>query len=177
MKIEKILVLSKGNVLDSWNNVLLSKEKCFQFRRTNFYVSDLFGITAKYNIFWSFPATVWECTERRTDHLELGSGGPRTRAEEGAVEGHGRARRRGMGARGGGRTRKKRAAVSRKANGRRREEEEGGGVRRGRRRADRSAPGAGGYIPERITPGASHQPGVKGLYSRCELPTEGTPGW
>ena len=40
-------------------------------------------------------------------------------AVEGAVEGHGRARRRGMGARGGGRTRKKRAApVSRKANGR-----------------------------------------------------------
>ena len=35
------------------------------------------------------------------------------------MEGHGRARRRGMGARGGGRTRKKRAApVSRKANGR-----------------------------------------------------------
>ena len=53
-------------------------------------------------------------------------------AEEGAVEGHGRARRRGTGARGGGRTRKKRAAVSRKANGRRREEEEGGGVRRER---------------------------------------------
>ena len=102
MKIEKILLLSKGNVLDSWNNVLLSKEKCFQFRRTNFYVSDLFGITAKYNIFWSFPATVWECTERQTDHLELGSGGPRTRTEEGAVEGHGRARRRGTGARGGG---------------------------------------------------------------------------
>ena len=103
-------------------------------------------------------------------------GGPRARwrassAEEGAVEGHGHARRRGTGTRGGGRTRKKRAAVSRKANGRRREEEEGGGVRRGRRRADRSAPGAGGYIPERITPGASHQPGVKGLYSRCELPT------
>ena len=40
-------------------------------------------------------------------------------AEEGAVEGHGRARRRGTGARGGGRTRKKRAApVSQKANGR-----------------------------------------------------------
>ena len=43
-------------------------------------------------------------------------GGPRARwrasgAEEGAVEGHGRARRRGTGARGGGRTRKKRAAV------------------------------------------------------------------
>ena len=54
-------------------------------------------------------------------------------AEEGAVEGHGQARRRGTGARGGGRTRKKRAAVSRKANGQRREEEEGGGVRRGRR--------------------------------------------
>ena len=34
------------------------------------------------------------------------------------MEGHGRARRRGTGARGGGRTRKKRAAVSRKANGR-----------------------------------------------------------
>ena len=51
-------------------------------------------------------------------------GGPRARwrasgAEEGAVEGHGRARRRGTGARDGGRTRKKRAApVSRKANGR-----------------------------------------------------------
>ena len=54
---------------------------------------------------------------------------------------------------------------------RRREEEEGGGVRRGRRRADRSAPGAGGYISERITPGASHQPGVKTLYSRLVLPT------
>ena len=34
------------------------------------------------------------------------------------MEGHGRARRRGTGARGGGRTRKKRAAGSRKANGR-----------------------------------------------------------
>ena len=88
--------------------------------------------------------------------------GPRTSAEEGL----GRAWRRGTGARGGGRTRKKRAApVSRKANGRRREEEEGSGVRRGRRGADRSVPGAGGYIPERFTPGASHQPGV------CELPT------
>ena len=71
--------------------------------------------------------------DRRTYHLELGSGGPRTRAKEGAVEGHGRARRRATGARSGGRTRKKRAAVSRKVNGRRREEEEGGGVRRGRR--------------------------------------------
>ena len=40
-----------------------------------------------------------------------------------------------------------------------------------RSRADRSAPGAGGYISERITPGASHQPGVKTLYSRCVLPT------
>ena len=76
-----------------------------------------------------------------------------------------------MGARGGGRTRKKRAAVSRKMNGRWREEEEGGGVRRGRRGADRSMPGAGGYIPGRFTPGASHQPGVKVLYSRCVLPT------
>ena len=97
---------------------------------------------------------------------------------EGAVEGHGRARRRGTGARGGGRTRKKRVAVSRKANGRRREEEEGGGVRRGRRRADRSAPGAGGYIPERITPGASHQPGVKGFFWRAtKLQPTFTPGW
>ena len=49
-------------------------------------------------------------------------------AEEGAVEGHGRAQRRGTGARGGGRTRKKRAApVSRKANGR-----GGGGARKKR---------------------------------------------
>ena len=48
----------------------------------------------------------------------LGRGGA-TGAEEGAVEGHGRARRRGTGTRGGGRTRKKRVApVSRKANGR-----------------------------------------------------------
>ena len=48
--------------------------------------------------------------------------------EEGAVEGHGRAWRRGTGARGGGRTRKKRAApVSRKANGR-----GGGGARKKR---------------------------------------------
>ena len=50
----------------------------------------------------------------------LGRGGGR--------EGHGRARRRGTGARGGGRTRKKRAApVSRKANGR-----GGGGARKKR---------------------------------------------
>ena len=90
-------------------------------------------------------------------------GGPRARAEEG----HGRARWRlheeeegGTGVTEGERTR-----------WRRREEEEGGGVRRGRRRADRSAPGAGGYISERITPGARHQPGVKTLYSRCVLPT------
>ena len=49
-------------------------------------------------------------------------------AVEGAVEGHGHARRRGTGARGGGRTRKKRAApVSRKANGR-----GGGGARKKR---------------------------------------------
>ena len=87
-------------------------------------------------------------------------GGPRAHVEEG----HGRARWRpheeedgGTGVTEGERTR--------------REEEEGGGVRRGRRRADRSAPGAGGYISERITPGASHQPGVKTLYSRCVLPT------
>ena len=92
-------------------------------------------------------------------------------AEEGAVEGHGQARRRGTGARGGGRTRKKTATpVSRKANGR--------GARKKRaavfdeeedERID--LPGAGGYIAERITPGASHQPGVKTLYSRCVLPT------
>ena len=70
--------------------------------------------------------------------------------------------------------RKKRAApVSRKANGR-----GGGGARKKRaavfdeeedERID--LPGAGGYIAERITPGASHQPGVKDLYSQCVLPT------
>ena len=91
----------------------------------------------------------------------------RWRATGRAEEGHGRAQWRpheeeegGAGVTEGERTR-----------WRRREEEEGGGVRRGRRRADRSAPGAGGYISERITPGASHQPGVKTLYSRCVLPT------
>ena len=110
-------------------------------------------------------------------------GGPRARAEEG----HGRARwgpheeeEGGAGVTEGERTW-----------WRRREEEEGGGVRRGRRRADQSAPGAGGYISGRITPGASHQPGVKTLYSRFVLPTESkgffwqatklqptfTPGW
>ena len=31
--------------------------------------------------------------------------------------------------------------------------------------------GTGVYIPGRFTPGASHQPGVKVLYSRCVLPT------
>ena len=51
------------------------------------------------------------------------------------------------------------------------EERKGGGVRRGRRGGDRSAPGTGGYIPGRFTPGASHQPRVKVLYSRCVLPT------
>ena len=79
-------------------------------------------------------------------------------AEEGAVEGHGQARRRGTGARGGGRTRKKTATpVSRKANGR--------GARKKRaavfdeeedERID--LPGAGGYIAEEN-------------YSRCHPPT------
>ena len=78
-------------------------------------------------------------------------------AEEGAVEGHGQARRRGTGAR-GGRTRKKTATpVSRKANGR--------GARKKRaavfdeeedERID--LPGAGGYIAEEN-------------YSRCHPPT------
>ena len=143
MKIEKILLLSKGSVLDSSNNVLVSGHRLRMYKEI--------------------------------DELITSSS---------AVEGLGRARRRARwratGTRGGGRTRKKTAAVSWKANGRRREEEEGGGVRRGRRGADRSAPGAGGYIPERITPGASHQPGVKGflaghetaahLYSRVGFP-------
>ena len=87
-------------------------------------------------------------------------GGTRARAEEG----HGSARWRPHEEEDGG------AGVT-EGERTRREEEEGGGVRRGRRRADRSAPGAGGYISERITPGASHQPGVKTLYSRCVLPT------
>ena len=58
-----------------------------------------------------------------------------------------------------------------KMNRRRRVEEErkGGGVRRGRRGGDRSAPGTGAYIPGRFTPGASHQPGVKVLYSRLRV--------
>ena len=74
------------------------------------------------------------------------------------MEGHGRAWRRGTGARGGGRTRKKRAApVSWKANGR--------GARKKRaavfdeeedERID--LPGAGGYIAEEN-------------YSRCHPPT------
>ena len=115
--------------------------------------------------------------ERRTDHLGgrgggatgARGGGPRARAVEAA---RGRRGRRCHGRRTDGGARKKRAVVSRiKTNRRRREEEEGGGVRRGRRGADRSAPGAGGYIPGRFTPGASHQPGVKVLYSRCVLPT------
>ena len=115
-------------------------------------------------------SAVWRASgavgQRAVEGLGHGGGrggGPRARAEEG----HGRARWRpheeeegGAGVTEGERTR-----------WRRREEEEGGGVRRGRRRADRSAPGAGGYISERITPGASHQPGVKTLYSRCVLPT------
>ena len=64
-----------------------------------------------------------------------------------------------------------RADAQGKTNRRRREEEEGGGVRRGRKGGDRSAPGTGGYIPGRFTPDASHQSGVKVLYSRCVLPT------
>ena len=58
-------------------------------------------------------------------------------------------------------------------NRRRREEEErnGGGVQRGRRGGDRSTPGTGAYIPGRFTPRASHQLGVKVLYSRCVLST------
>ena len=52
-----------------------------------------------------------------------------------------------------------------------RKKRKGGSVRRGRRGGDRSTPGTGGYIPGRFTPGASHQPGVKVLYSRCVLPT------
>ena len=96
--------------------------------------------------------------ERRT-HLGGSGGGPQAHAEEG----HGRAWwRPHEEEKGGGVTEGERTW---------REEEEGGGVRRGRRRANRSAPGAGGYISERITPGASHQPGVKTLYSRCVLPT------
>ena len=100
------------------------------------------------------------------------------------MEGLGRARRRARwratGARGGGpraraveaaRGRRGRQCHGRRTDGGTREEEEGGGVRRGRRGADRSMPGAGGYIPGRFTPGASHQPGVKTLYSWCVLPT------
>ena len=67
-----------------------------------------------------------------------------------------------------------RADAQGKTNRRRREEEErkGGGVRLGSRRGDRSTPGTGAYIPGRFTPGASHQPGVKVLYSLYVLPTE-----
>ena len=154
MKIEKILLLSKGSVLDSSNNVLVSGHHLRMYKEIDELITSSSAV----------------------EGLGRG-GGPRARwrasgVEEGAVEGHGRAQRRATGARGGGRTRKKTAAMSQKANGRRREEEA-----RGRRcstrkkRADRSAPGAGGYISGRFTSGASHQPGVKVLYSRCVLPT------
>ena len=107
----------------------------------------------------------------------------------------GRARWRATGARGGGRAaRGRRREVvggggphearrrlrchggglmrkGRRIGGGTRKKRKGGGVRRGRRGGDRSAPGTGGYIPGRFTPGASHQPGVKVLYSRCVLPT------
>ena len=112
-------------------------------------------------------SAVWRASgavgQRAVEGLGRGGGrggGPRASAEEG----HGRARWRPHEEEDGG------AGVT-EGERTRREEEEGGGVRRGRRRADRSAPGAGGYISERITPGASHQPGVKTLYSRCVLPT------
>ena len=61
---------------------------------------------------------------------------------------------------------RRRADAQGKTNRQRREEEErkGGGVRQGRRGGDRSAPGTGAYIPGRFTPGASHQPGVKGFF-------------
>ena len=74
--------------------------------------------------------------------------------------------RRGLRCHGGGLMRR-----GRRIGGGTRKKRKGGGVRRGRRGGDRSAPGTGGYIPGRFTPGASHQPGVKVLYSRCVLPT------
>ena len=86
-------------------------------------------------------------------HEVVGGGGPHEARHGLRCHGGGLMRR---GRRIGGGTRKKR---------------KGGGVRRGRRGGDRSAPGTGGYIPGRFTPGASHQPGVKVLYSRCVLPT------
>ena len=96
----------------------------------------------------------------------------------------GQARWRPTGARGGGRAARgrRREVVSgggphearrglRCHGGGTRKKRKGGSVRRGRRGGDRSAPGTGGYIPGRFTPSASHQPGVKVLYSRCVLPT------
>ena len=74
--------------------------------------------------------------------------------------------RRGLRCHGGGLMRR-----GRRIGGGTRKKRKGGGVRRGRRGGDRSAPGTGGYIHGRFTPGASHQPGVKVLYSRCVLPT------
>ena len=74
--------------------------------------------------------------------------------------------RRGLRCHGGGLMRR-----GRRIGGGTRKKRKGGGVRRGRRGGDRSAPGTGGYIPGRFTPGASHQPGVKVFYSRCVLPT------
>ena len=72
--------------------------------------------------------------------------------------------RRGLRCHGGGLMRR-----GRRIGGGMRKKRKGGGVRRGRRGGDRSAPGTGGYIPGRFTPGASHQPGVKVLYSRLRV--------
>ena len=138
--------------------------------------------------------TPFHHARRKPRELTLGGrgGGPHGRARWRAARGrrrevvggggpHGRARWRASRGEARALVSRRQADVQAKMNRRRREEEErkGGGVRRGRRGGDRSAPGIGGYIPGRFTPGASHQPGVKVLYSRCVLPTgsKGTPGW
>ena len=102
-------------------------------------------------------------------------GGPAARGRRREVIGGGgpHEARRGLRCHGGGLMRR-----GRRIGGGARKKRKGGGVRRGRRGGDRSTPGTGGYIPGRFTPGASHQPGVKVLYSRCVLPTESKgPGW
>ena len=96
MKIEKILLLSKGSVLDS-----VSGHRLRMYKEIDEHITSSSAVEGHGR--GGGPRAWWRASG----------------AEEGAVEGHGRARRRGTGVRGGGRTRKKRAApVSRKANGR-----------------------------------------------------------